>query len=398
MNMMPRVTRPVTARARFGALALCMAAALVTGCASTPSTPAATPWLDSQFHHDPSLVTVKAPDLFRLDADLERRLQEPGVREVFKDVRLRRIIELIFGPDRKGFAYRAGHSTVAADTWKDRAGDCLSLTVLTYAVAKQLGMTVVMQEVQTPAVFGRSGQLDVVNQHVNVLLPSARSDFMASDPWGHDVVLDFEPDFATARRGAQLTEAGILARFYNNVAVEHMSRGETRAAYAHFKAAIASDPAYVSPYGNLAVLYRRGGFEKEAESLLRHAVAIGGTSDVAMHELHRLFRDQGREQEAAQVERKLAARQASDPYHWMSLGLQHLAQKEPSRALGALRKAQDLAPTFAEIHRYMATAYFQMGNVKQAKHEVALMENLGAPLNKIALLRRKLDQAERVPQ
>lgn len=377
--------------------AACIAAG-VAGCASAPPAPATTPWLDAQFQHDPSLVKVTAADLFRLDADLDKRLEDPNVREVFKDVRLRRIIDLIFGEDRKGFAYRAGHSTVAADTWRDRAGDCLSLTVLTYAVAKRLNMTVAMQEVQTPAVFGRSGQLDVVNQHVNVLLPSARSDFLASDPWGHDVVLDFEPDFATARRGMQLTEPGILARFYNNVAVEHMARGDSRTAYAHFKAAIQAEPGYISPYGNLAVLYRRSGHEKEAESLLRYAVSLGGSSDVALHELHRLLRDQGRAGEAADVQRKLEARQSADPYYWMSRALQNIAERDPRRAISALNRAKELAPTFSEIHRYLATAYLQAGNAQKAREEVVLMEHLGGPLNKVALLRRKLDAVNRPAQ
>jgi hypothetical protein len=375
-------------------------AAFLAACASTaPATVAAsTPWLDAEFHHDPALVRVTADDLFRLDPGLDKMLEEPNVREVFKDVRLRRIIDLIFGADRKGFAYRAGHSTVAADTWRDRAGDCLSLTVLTYSIAKKLGMAAAMQEVQTPAIFGRSGELDVVNQHVNVLLPSARSDFMASDPWGHDVVLDFEPDHATARRGVQLTEPGILARFYNNVAVENMARGESRVAYAHFKAAILADPGYVSPYGNLAVLYRRTGHEQQAENLLRYAVSLGGTSDVALHELHRLLLDQGRTGEASDVRRQLESRQSADPYYWMSVALKDIAEKQPRRAISALRRAGDLAPTFSEIHRYLATAYLQAGDVQKARDEVVLMEHTGGALNKVALLRRKIDSLQAAPQ
>lgn len=397
--MLPRRCYCAVAMSLRTLAALITAAVLaLAGCAATAPAPAATPWLDAQFQHDPALVKVTAQDLFRLDDDLEQRLKEPAVREVFKDQRLRRVVDLILGEERKGFAYRAGHTTVAAQTWHDRAGDCLSLTVLTYAVARRLGMTAVMQEVQTPAVFGRSGQLDVVNQHVNVLLPSARSDFLASDPWGHDVVLDFEPDFATARRGTQLTEPGILARYYNNVAVEYMSRGDSRMAYAHFKAAIQADPAYVSPYGNLAVLYRRAGHEQQAENLLRHAVALGGMSDVALHELHRLLRDQGRAQEAAQVQRKLEARQSADPYYWMSRALRSLADKDPQGAISSLNRAKDLAPTFEEVHRYLATAYLQAGNPQKAREEVARMEHLGGALNKVALLRRKLDQADRSRQ
>ena len=71
------------------------AALVVAGCASTAPestsssslSASATPWLDAQFQHDPALVTVKAPDLFRLDAGLRKKLDEAEVREVFKDVR-----------------------------------------------------------------------------------------------------------------------------------------------------------------------------------------------------------------------------------------------------------------------------------------------------------------------
>lgn len=371
---------------------------LVAGCATTAPAPAGTHWRDAEFQHSPDLVTVTAQDLFRLGPDLEQRLQGSGVRDTFRDVRLRRMLDLIFGGDRKAFAYRAGHTTVAAETWRDRAGDCLSLTVLAYSMAKTLGMNVVMQEVRTPAIFGRSGELDVVNQHVNVLLTGARSDFVVADPWGHDVVIDFEPDFATARRGTPLTEPGILARYYNNVAVEHMARGEARMAYAHFKAAIGADPGYVSPYGNLAVLYRRHGHEQHAEALLRHAVALGGSSDVALHELHRLLRDHGRAAEAAQVRRQLEARQARDPYYWMSRALGSLADKDPGRAIAELERARELAPTFPEVHRYLAAAHMQAGNLKRAREEVARMESLGASTSKVALLRRQLDQAERPAQ
>ena len=158
------------------------------------------------------------------------------------------------------------------------------------------------------------------------------------------------------------------------------------------------EQASLSPGGgNLAVLYRRSGFEKQAESLLRYAVGLGGTSDVALHELHRLLKDQGRSYEAAEVQRKLEAHQAADPYYWISKALGNLVDKDPRRAISALQRAKDLAPTFVEIHRLLAAAYIQTGNLQRAREEVAAMENLGA-LNKVALLRRKLDQAERPPQ
>jgi Tfp pilus assembly protein PilF len=374
---------------------LVAAASLLAGCATTSTSmaPSQLPWLDQDFHYDAALVAVAPKDLFKLDDDLQRKLDDPAWRSAPLGQRLKRLMGLIFGADGKGFAYRAGHSTVAADTWRDRRGDCLSLTVLTYSVARTLGMNAMMQEVETPAIYGRAGELDEVNQHVNVLLPHLRSDLMV-ESMAHDVVLDFEPDFQAPRRGTALTEGGIVARYYNNVAVENMARGDHARAYAYFKAAIASEPGYVSPYGNLAVLYRRIGHEKEAEALLRHAVSLGGTSDVALHELHRLLADQGRSAEAQEVARQLEARQFSDPYHWISLGLKDLIDNEPRRAIDHLERARDIAPSFAEVHRYLAIAYARTGNTLKAHEEVDLMASAGGPINKVALLKRKLEKLE----
>ncbi len=374
-------------------IACLLGAALLAGCGSAPRQPvAAVPWLDAQFSYEPSLVQVSPKDLFKLDAELEARLVASGLRDESTALKMRKIVELIFDRDRKGFAYRAGHSTVASETWRSRSGDCLSLTVLTFSVARTLGMNAIMQEVQTPTLYGRAGELDVVNQHVNVLFPNFRGDLMVESK-AHDVVLDFEPEFAAARRGVALAENGIVARYYNNVAVENMAKGNNAVAYAHFKAAIQSDADYASPYSNLAVLYRRIGRNVEAEALLRRAVMLESSTDVTLHELHRLLKDSGRITEAKDVERRLEERRANDPYHWIGLAIVDLQNNSTREAIYKLRRANDLAPTFAEVHRFLAIAYGRNGEVQKARDEVALLEQSGGPASKIALLRRKLDHA-----
>ncbi|HUR90784.1 MAG TPA: tetratricopeptide repeat protein [Ramlibacter sp.] len=378
----------------YRAAAISLSAILLASCASpAPSSPDTLPWLDAQFQYDPAIVKVTPEELFRLDGDLEGKLSQPAVRDVPVGLKLKRVIDTIFDKDRKGFAYRAGHSTAAADTWRNRTGDCLSLTVLTYSVARTLGMSPVMQEVQTPAVFGRAGEFDVVNQHVNVMFPRIRGDLMAESET-HEVVIDFEPDFAAPRRGTPLTEAGILARYYNNVAVENMAQGNYTVSYAHFRAAIRADPSYISPYGNLAVLYRRAGRDEQAEQLLRYAIGLGGNTDVALHELHRFLKDHGRVREAGEVERKLEARLQSDPYHWIGLALADMEKGDTRRAIDKLERANEIAPSFAEIHRYLAVAYARAGKPDKAREELVVLQNLGGSMNKIALLRRKLDRLD----
>jgi Tfp pilus assembly protein PilF len=375
------------------AFAFVVAAAMLAGCATTAPPPAESlPWLDAEFGHDPALVAVAPKDLFKLDAELEAMLADPKWRGAPTGQRLRRLVAMVFGPDRKSFAYRVGHSTVAAQTWRERSGDCLSLTVLTYSIARTLNMKPVMQEVQTPAVFDRAGEFDTVNQHVNLLVPHVRIDGFTESST-HDAVLDFDPDFTAIWRGSPLTEDGIVARYYNNIAVENMAQRDDARAYAYFKAAIRTDPSYVAPYGNLAVLYRRAGHDAEAEKLLRRAVALEGGSDVALHELHRLLVDQHRTGEAQEVASKLQARQSADPYYWMGLGVKSLLDNDPKAAIAKFQRAREIAPTFGEIHRYLALAYVRAGDARKAQDELERAAS-GGHADKVALIKRKIEQLQ----
>ncbi len=375
---------------RMGVVAACLIG--LVGCAAplpTPSLNSAAFWADRTFEYDPAVVTVSRDDLFRLDADFLKKLPPPSLRSQTPSQGLKQVLDLIFGADRKGFGYVAGNSTVAAETWRLKQGDCLSLTVLTYAVGRALSMNVQMQEVRAPALYDRRGRLDVVNQHVNVIFLRANGNMLA-DARTRDVVVDFEPEFATGRLGKALTEDGILARFYNNVAVEHLMQGRRSLAYAHFKAAMLAEPGYAAPYGNMAVLYRSAGLEREAEQLLRQAVALGDPLDVPLHALHQLLVEQGRHAEATRYAQLLETLRTRDPYHWIGLGLKHLRDGEPRRAIDALEQARDIAAGFAEVHRNLALAYAQTGEPRKANEQLAMLASLGAGEAKLSALRRKI--------
>ena len=371
-------------------IALCVLGLL--GCASAPVAPAApqAPWRDQVFDYDAALVTVSRDELFRVDPELLARLDTAEARQLSTPARMKHLLALVFGPDRQRFGYVAGHSTTAAETWRNQRGDCLSLTVLTYSAARAIDMAVQMQEVQAPALFDRRGQLDVVNQHINVVFHRAHRDLRDAEP--RDVVVDFEPDFSNRRPGRPLTEDAVVARYYNNVATEHLAHGRRAQAYAHFKAAIHADPGYAASYGNLAVLYRDTGMTAEAEQLLRLAVAMEA-SDVAMHTLHQMLNEQGRTAEAQRFAQALKAGRERDPYHWIGLGLRHLEDGDPRRAIGALEHARDLASGFDEIHRYLAVAYARAGEPHKARDELALVASMTGDNRMVSKLKRKIRDA-----
>jgi tetratricopeptide (TPR) repeat protein len=379
---------------RSKALAAVLAAGiLLAGCAAPDSPAGALPWRDAAFAYDPSLVTVTRSSLFALDPELVGRLNaRPGVAEGNRSARTAELLLLTFGPDLKAFGYAGGHSTTAAETWRNRRGDCLSLSVLTVALARALDVPAQIQEVRVPPLFDRRGSVDFLNQHVNVLVPNERDLRVGGRTLAAGtIVVDFEPQPGTRARGRTLADHEVLARFLNNRAAEYLAAGDAPRAYAHFKAAIVADLAFGPAYGNLAQLYLRAGLNTEAEALLRRALQLDDGADFALATLHRLLLEQGRVDEARRLEAALAERRERDPYHWLGLGLRHLQDERPTQAAAALERAQALTNGFAEVHRYLAIAYWRDGRLHLARDQLARLEALGGGDGKLALLQRKLD-------
>ncbi len=364
---------------------------VLVGCAATPPAPSSVPWQDAAFQHDPALVGVGRDDLFRLEPALAAQLR--ATRGSATSQRLDQLLALIFGPDGHGFTYSTGRSTTAMETWQQRSGNCLSLTVLTYAAARAMGLPAQMQDVPVPVFYERRGTLELRNEHVNVLFPGAQRD-TAAVVVARDVIIDFEPEQAAPRRGKPLSEAQILARYYNNVAAEHLEAGRDRAAYAWFKAAVEADPSFAAAYGNLAVVYRRKGLDGAAEQLLRHALTLADPPDVPLHTLHQLLADQGRDAEAAHYAQLLQDLRGRDPAYWTGLGLQYLNQGDARRAIGALERARSMTAGFQEVHRFLAVAYWRAGEKGKADAELAQLAALGGGDAKVSGLRKKFGNAQ----
>ena len=184
------------------------------------------------------MVKVSAASLFALDPEVVQSLRSaPELAGADPAARRRYLLTILFGPEMKAFAYAGGHSTTAAETWRNQRGDCLSLSVLSIALARMLNLQAQLQEVHVPASFDRRGRIDFLNAHVNVLLRADGPLHIAGrgQPT-HDVLIDFEPRIGSRQRGTPLNDAAVLARFLNNVASQQLALDNDRLAYAHFKA------------------------------------------------------------------------------------------------------------------------------------------------------------------
>jgi tetratricopeptide (TPR) repeat protein len=348
-------------------------------------------WRDQLFDYDPALVTVNKQQLFQLPPALLAELREPTVQNGTNSRRMTHLVDLLFDPQTHSFAYGAGQTSTASETWSTKRGDCLSLTVLAYAIARELALPALMQEVQVPVIFDRRGELDYLNGHVNVFIRENSLEGVYTNTFLRPgTIIDFEPQNLVTRLGQPLSDQDVLARYYNNIAVDHLAHGRNPQAYAYFKAAILTDPSYPATFSNLALLYQRKGLNAEAEQLLRHAIVITSDGAVPMRALHRMLVQQGRLEEAARYKEMLLARQEKDPYYWIGLGADQLKKGDYPSAVSALERAQDLATGFPEIHRYLAVAYSRVGKQGKARDQLATLAEINSADPYLPLLTNKL--------
>lgn len=371
---------------------LLLVSALLTACATAPpptavAAPPGVVWHDASFAGAASAEAP--PDLFDLPADLRARLRASPVPTSARK-RLDRVLEVVFGADRKRFQYAEGPSTSPAETWRLRRGDCLSLALLTHAAASELGLDAVLQEVEVPPVLDRRGRLDYVARHVNVRVRVTHGSQVDHVLYPVDVTIDFEAGPGPQATRRVLGPRAALARFHSNRGVHHLAQGDAPRAYADLKAAIQADPAYGGAQANLAQLYRQAGLMADAASLLRRAAALSDWPEVPLRSLHGLLLEQGRAQEAGELAAWLAARRHNDPYHWLAEGLRLLEQGDARGAVAALERAQSLATGFAELHQALALAYWRAGRADEARAQVAKLAALNAGDRKLAKLQGKM--------
>jgi len=263
---------------------LCLAAC---GCAQAPVAPLTVPavsiWLDDAFELPPGSAQPGGDDLFALEPALLDRLNEAVAAAPTAQGRLDTLISLIYDAPQRPFSY-AYHSTVARVTWQARRGDCLSLTVMAYALARALGLQAHMQEVSVPVSFDRRDGVDFVAGHINLYIQESDAGGLDTRrPSQHGVVIDFEPQVGSPRIGTKLSADQVKARYFNNLGADHLAQGDAKRAYAFLKAAIQTDSRFSPPYSNLALLYQRHGQGGLDVGIGLDLAGIGGLVDIEAH-------------------------------------------------------------------------------------------------------------------
>lgn len=363
-------------------LSLVTALCLLSACASAPTGQSGAqpqPALHDEWFaaRDSLPVMIQEKDIYRLSPELETAINTALAHNTDPSERMRFLINTVFGPEFKDFDYVSGATSTVAQTYRQRGGNCISLSIMTMVMAEALGFKPQLQEVKVPLMWERRGTTDFVNRHVNVLVRRPVNMTINALDFSRDVVLDFEPhNVSSIRAERMLNRAQVSAVFFNNLGAEAFASRQFDVAYHYYKEALNFDPSFGSIWINLGQLYSRIHQPEAAEHALRFAVQLAPENYVAVSTLHKQLRREQRHAEAAALEKTMEKLREHDPYFLYSRAMDAKQKQEYRLAAKDLEKAISVADGFETIHRELADIYGKLGKRNQAEEQIKLAESI----------------------
>ncbi|MCT7943071.1 tetratricopeptide repeat protein [Shewanella holmiensis] len=304
-------------------------------------------------------------NLTRLSEAQRQELQAFISKDDMKDLPNRLKVAHFINDKMVNFNYEGRNST-SSESWESKSGNCMALALLTYSIAKELGVYPVFQVVYaSPVLTNITSDLLVTSDHVRTFLYDEQ-------PSGHylsgstSTVIDYFPD-RFDRTGAIVSENEFLAMFYRNLAADALLLHNYEHAFVLLKQGFTLAPEYEPLINMMAIVHRRLGDNVTAEKLYRYGLNIEPSSLTILSNYRLLLELQGRKDDVAKIEQQLLSIESSNPYRYYSLGIEALEFEDYYRTIIFLEKFIKSAPYFHQAYLALAKAQLGLGNTKKAQ-------------------------------
>lgn len=342
---------------------------LMQGCASTePVVKNPYPVLRDDLFPSYSLFEPESEEaIFTLDEDAAAFVNATQSPHANYETNIRRLVDDIFDYSALGLQYRGNANSTASETFRMQTANCLSLSIMTYAMAEHAGFDAQFYEVDIPEYWTRRQGYSLLNGHVNLRITTPqemnitriKDDFVDVD-FDPQAIREYFPRYKVSKRA-------VLSMFYNNKGADALIANSYSKAYAYFRKAAVLSPQLSQSWGNLGILYRKIDAYDAAEAAYKRALELEEDNLTAWENLAILYRFQGRNEEADAIAAKVERRRDNNPFYHYMLGEEALAESDYEEALTHYRRAMRLDDSRHEIWFGLAKTYFELGDISRAK-------------------------------
>lgn len=329
----------------------------------------------------PSADSVLAlpPELRALLQEKVIATTEPGSE------RLQALTRFIFDEDGLHMQYQSDATHTVAESFQSRRADCLGFTLLAVTLARASGLRATGQELDQ--VMARDVSADTLVQinHANTAIETD----------GRHFVIDVAADVVLAASAPHaVSDAHLLAMYYNNRAMDLMMQDKPDAADAWLQAALRADGNYANLWNNAGALAQRRGDAVAAERDFLHALNLSPKHSGALFNLIGLYRQIGRNAQANAWQQRAEKVLRNDPFHQYALGMDHEKAGNYADAQRDYQRAIKLDGNLHLFHFALARVCYLQGEMRRAGQELARASQLSSGTNHDAY-QAKLDKLRR---
>ncbi len=366
-GQLPAIPDSPTLRAAVLLLSL-----LLSACAVTPPQPAAHPYFaDARFQ--PPSVPIDPASVFAVSDEMQRYLDVEVVNAMGAKGRQRALAQALRSNTQLKLDYDSTYTRNAAEAFAARSGNCLSLVIMTAALARQMGIAVSYHSVRDDDFWSRDGDLYFSVGHVNVTLGGKPPELGTRIDDGEQLTIDFLPVRDIREyKWKLLREQTIVAMYMNNRAAESLAAGRIDDAYWYVRAAILADPNFATLFNTLGVVYLRHGDPVRAEQALVHGLHGDPDNTTLMSNLSAAYARQGRLAEARELNARIARADPNPPFAWFNRGLLAMKAGDYAKARDFFAAEVKRAPNYDEFHFWLGLALVNLGEADQARAQLAL--------------------------
>ena len=355
-----------------GRVVFILATMLLTACSTSPKQLQAPTLPHSDLFVQAQITVPDERDIFRLTTEQKQEFLSYFHAAEHQSISPRERLYNFLSLRTAGFDYQ-GENHTASQAYALNSGNCISLAVLTKALADVAGVGIKFQNIISAPVFNLQGDYLVSSDHVRTFLFD--SEFVRKK--GNEyflqpmLVIDYLPSSGDIT-GPHISESRFIAMFYRNLATDAVLNKQYDYALALLKKALALDPTYGAAINLTAVIHRRLNETDLASQFYQYGLQVSERKAVLAGNYAVLKQLNGDSEGANQLLGQLLSLQhENDPYLWYLLAKTAEQQQRFDDAVIYFNKAVERAPYVHQLYLELALALYRNQQPERARTTLA---------------------------
>jgi len=248
-----------------------------------------------------------------------------------------------------------GETYTAQETIDNKAGNCISLAILTTAYAKLADIEFGYSEVTTAPVYFKESNFQLISNHVRTKLYDPT--FEPKDDliyfYKPGIVVDYFPSRNNWSNGIATFDK-FISMYYRNLAAKALLENDLNTAGWFALESLKFAPKSLSAINLLAVIYRNFDLYDLSEKVYLHGLKYSEDHLNLLTNYQLLLIKQNKTTEAEQLQTRIDNASDPSPFRWLTLADEHYNNQKYFGAIKYYKKVIEIAPYLH--HGYAGTA------------------------------------------